>query len=100
MRISDWSSDVCSSDLRARDELTRFRGPSAESLAPLNTLTTERAVAKLNEIGREMLNGHQILAREPAIARVVAIDENDVQTTYYISQIGRASCRERGCQYV
>ena len=42
----------------ARAELARFKGPSAESLAPLNTLTTEKAVAKLsasvNERGREI----------------------------------------------
>ena len=84
---------------RARDELTRFRGPSAESLSPLNTLTTERAVAKLNEIGREMLNGHQILAREPAIARVVAIDENDVQTTYYISRFAPSGMANTGLRF-
>lgn len=70
----------------ARAELARFKGPSAESLAPLNTLTTEKAVAKLNEIGREMLNGHQILSREPAIARVIAADEADNLTTFYISR--------------
>lgn len=84
---------------RAREELARFRGPTAESLAPLNTLTTEKAVAKLNEIGREMLDGHQILAREPAIARVVAIDENDVQTTYYISRFAPSGLGSDGLKF-
>ena len=84
---------------KARDELSRFRSPSAESLAPLNTLATERAVAKLNEIGREILNGHQILAREPAIARVVAVDESDRRSTFYISRFAPAGLSETGLRF-
>lgn len=78
----------------AKAELARFKGPSAESLAPLNTLTTEKAVAKLNEIGREILNGHQILSREPAIARVIAADESDNITTFYISRFAPSGLRD------
>src|SRR3546814_7432218 len=32
MRISDWSSDVCSSDLVSRSIITKFIGPEARSL--------------------------------------------------------------------
>ena len=83
----------------ARAELARFKGPSAESLAPLNTLTTEKAVGKLNEIGREMLNGHQILAREPAIARVIAADEADKHTTFYISRFAPSGLLDAGVRF-
>lgn len=83
----------------AKTELARFKGPSAESLAPLNTLTTEKAVAKLNEIGREMLNGHQILSREPAIARVIAADESDKLTTFYISRFAPSGLLDAGVRF-
>src|SRR3546814_10357387 len=68
MRISDWSSDVCSSDLvggvgDAQEGLAHHR----EQRAPL--------------LGQAELAGH---ALEQRIAE----------------KIGRASCRERVCQYV
>src|SRR3546814_4459352 len=73
MRISDWSSDVCSSDLRLRT-----------------------AVAGLIERrGIELLDRNPILRQQrdlllPFRRHVDA--EGD--------EIGRASCRERVCQYV
>src|SRR3546814_3386788 len=81
MRISDWSSDVCSSDLllplifHARDRLRRDGGPAFQIL------------------GRDARQGraaHLIALRLPRLAR-------DPQ---HRRQIGRASCRERVCQYV
>src|SRR3546814_5010102 len=81
MRISDWSSDVCSSDLA---ELGRLR----------------REIQIFEEIGR------------PAIHEGVADEEQDVgdedrhqraiaqRIAGCVQQIGRASCRERVCQYV
>src|SRR3546814_8929513 len=66
MRISDWSSDVCSSDLAQPDigEEVPARGRDRRG-PPIRAL------------------GHEI-------GRVGAIHHN----------IGRASCRERVCQYV
>src|SRR3546814_18182843 len=40
MRISDWSSDVCSSDLGLRDDLLRRFGEFARSSAPTAAFTT------------------------------------------------------------
>src|SRR3546814_3310901 len=71
MRISDWSSDVCSSDLVWR--------AVAAIAAALDDLE-EKAVAVIRAVDLEIL------------ARGIAVVE-DVQ-------IGRASCRERVCQYV
>src|SRR3546814_9899966 len=69
MRISDWSSDVCSSDLRALGN-----HPELDA-----------------DPGRPRLAG-TCLAQSPRRHGVAAgqIDR----------QIGRASCRERVCQYV
>src|SRR3546814_3420627 len=69
MRISDWSSDVCSSDLfRARDA---------------GVALVERA----DRGGGEQKDAH---ARAIAAASAFIIAD----------EIGRASCRERVCQYV
>src|SRR3546814_3368688 len=88
MRISDWSSDVCSSDLLAvpvaGDEL------SARLYVP-----AEKAGALLVYFhgGGWVVGGlaaFDPLCRELAAGAGVAI----------ISEIGRASGRERVCQYV
>src|SRR3546814_12280876 len=93
MRISDWSSDVCSSDLRGAFEEAH--------LEPQPTLAQHVAV-----VGAE--DDHGVL-------RAAAARENVEQTADLVveigdvgeigapggtHQIGRASCRERGCQYV
>src|SRR3546814_6992555 len=83
MRISDWSSDVCSSDLSLllaaiRDELQEI---GEEDLA--NHVQT-RYLATFNPAAR---------ALEPRL-KVIAADRD------FYGEIGRASCRERVCQYV
>src|SRR3546814_9583681 len=69
MRISDWSSDVCSSDLVQRAE---------ELVALLAPLLVDR----------------HLLRQDQAVG--LAVDLEDLQA----EEIGRASCRERVCQYV
>src|SRR3546814_4452638 len=66
MRISDWSSDVCSSDLPA------LRG----DLVVGRVDRRELAVGEVDELLRHALRGQPV------------------------GKIGRASCRERVCQYV
>src|SRR3546814_6828967 len=70
MRISDWSSDVCSSDL------------AACCARPMRLGVLVRIVGD-QRIGRA----------QHAAAAAVVLFELDYQ-------IGRASCRERVCQYV
>src|SRR3546814_9231095 len=72
MRISDWSSDVCSSDLMA----VRANKQNGTGLA-----LVPRAV---NPLYRDV-----VAATTPA----QGIEQQFVE-------IGRASCRERVCQYV
>src|SRR3546814_7863075 len=107
MRISDWSSDVCSSDLELRrTDFAPFRlladmplamtahilFPAIDPNAPATTspLVVTDVIRKdigfdglllSDDLGMEALSGgYRDRAREV--------------------QIGRASCRERVCQYV
>src|SRR3546814_4188835 len=81
MRISDWSSDVCSSDL--------FCGARAEILA------------LQHETHRD------IPSPDPLDGFVHSCERHDIDDSRDAMlrrerehQIGRASCRERECQYV
>src|SRR3546814_3895606 len=79
MRISDWSSDVCSSDLRRS---VRGRGDRR----------TPRREAARSRHGDDAHPVHPAPAHRRAPARRnLPMIEN---------KIGRASCRERVCQYV
>src|SRR3546814_5097005 len=84
VRISDWSSDVCSSDLLGGD--TRDRGV-AEALEGDREQQGDIAPADLEGVQQR---GHVGAVDVCLLALVVAAAE----------EIGRASCRERGCQYV
>src|SRR3546814_9502137 len=68
MRISDWSSDVCSSDLEGTS------GPMDDVTSIFDRY--EEVRHRLPQVGLS------------------------AGTTEIASQIGRASCRERVCQYV
>src|SRR3546814_4678485 len=79
MRISDWSSDVCSSDLLRLDSPR----PRRRALQALRRGPEDR------ERGRGMSQPNLPPARDEGRQR----EHNP-------PEIGRASCRERVCQYV
>src|SRR3546814_7832034 len=80
MRISDWSSDVCSSDLRLGRARIGRRGYALRG--------GERREGEGDERGeREESFQH---------GRDIGVEAEAAQPR----QIGRASCRERVCQYV
>src|SRR3546814_17626505 len=86
MRISDWSSDVCSSDLSARTPSTSNgcaprHWPSATSPSSSTTYLGPRSPAATSPRA-----SNEPPARPPA--------------TPTIRPTGRGSCRERVCQYV
>src|SRR3546814_12881892 len=87
MRISDWSSDVCSSDLtdlysrRAREDVSALCDPWGR---PRRT-----AAGCGNRQGRDGGADRRCAALGAERSLVAAA-----------AQIGRASCRERVCQYV
>src|SRR3546814_18601282 len=93
MSISDWSSDVCSSDLEV-DEAIRAAMPRAG------------AIDRMEAILRYALRcaTYEILARIDVPATTVIDEYTGLVRAFFgpreIKQIGRASCRERGCQYV
>src|SRR3546814_2270836 len=87
MRISDWSSDVCSSDLKARQK-------ARERLARASCRDEQRMLAALRY--REHLG---LMPPDPPAARGKPVGERDGER-HGKDEIGRASCRERVCQYV
>src|SRR3546814_16810522 len=85
MRISDWSSDVCSSDLTPRSFMTVTSRRVDKCLAVVESQTTDI---------------HRSGSR--ARWRCATAHSSMCMTTPYPSrmQIGRASGRDRVCQYV
>src|SRR3546814_7788083 len=97
MRISDWSSDVCSSDLNGSamqfdtrtmnlalkiiDGVTAERGRSPFAALAQGIMPTSLPDLGYDEAVRVAELGSELLKRADA-------------------EIGRASCRERVCQYV
>ncbi|TQK04941.1 ATP-binding domain-containing protein [Herbaspirillum sp. SJZ107] len=68
----------------AKSELRDGRALGADSLASINTMASRAAIHKLDQINLENRESYQILAGEPAIARVVVLDEEGENRTYYI----------------
>src|SRR3546814_4269933 len=91
MRISDWSSDVCSSDLqRARNQ----KHPCA--LLGIKIANYDAIAA---EYGREILDRTIVVAASHVRRAATDIDlAARVGEREFALQIGRASCRERVCQ--
>src|SRR3546814_19021886 len=109
MRISDWSSDVCSSDLKNNDgegqafsmELgKRWAAGSKLSITPqvqltwsdigFDAFTDPHGALVSNDYGKH-LEGR---------AGISLDHRNSWQDSSGKSQIGRASCRESGCESV
>src|SRR3546814_4106095 len=85
MRISDWSSDVCSSDLFG--DKTQFITAALAARYDSFALTALGAAAGVTAVSiPAALLGDRLQAAVPL--RAIRIE------------IGRASCRERVCQYV
>src|SRR3546814_11300076 len=120
MRISDWSSDVCSSDLNGRLEIEAGAivtfsakhdlGSSLARGGDLFQETFERALGRKRPEARRHLIGiagleRARLAREElkeGRAPLIADDDDPLRRNAALprveQEIGRASCRERVCQ--
>src|SRR3546814_20773789 len=90
VRISDWSSDVCSSDL-AENVAAGGRDARVDRGRGARAGRGEEADARSRV--RRAEPGGAVAARAQALARRHAGDAAQ-------GEIGRASCRERVCQYV
>src|SRR3546814_11852940 len=97
MRISDWSSDVCSSDLAAGLLLSP---PFEAAASPQGgSETCWRPVAKgKSDVGGLMIVG-RIIGWFLLFCALVSLGW-DAVSSLSSGKIGRASCRERVCQYV
>src|SRR3546814_17834427 len=84
MRISDWSSDVCSSDLVGTADTFYLDGPAHRLQAVLDRLGAKSSFRFVP--GRTHFDLYA--EGEDKMALLKAIE------------IGRASCRERVCKYV
>src|SRR3546814_15568884 len=100
MRISDWSSDVCSSDLPVAVLVLAPRAAGAWRVAA-DAVRPGRdflfgEVARRRDLERRHARGHQSQRPCIDIAAVVLAGERIEMR----GEIGRASWRERVCQYV
>src|SRR3546814_16328604 len=104
MRISDWSSDVCSSDLLDKNpqstlKLGHARGAALVALARTGTEVGEYSakIVKKSIVGTGNAEKQQVQAMIGRLlpgAKITGADAADAL------EIGRASGRERVCQYV
>src|SRR3546814_9250255 len=90
MRISDWSSDVCSSDLEALDRCV------AIAVALMRHIATSGCLARAAVAEGDFADYSGCWPKE--IRQEIANLQSD--DTVSLGKIGRASCRERVCQYV
>src|SRR3546814_2613928 len=93
MRISDWSSDVCSSDLLLR--VGADARADDRQADPDHPRQTARRHAASDARGEAVAVGPQ--AQILSVRQAAPILP---RSAHGISKIGRASCRERVCQYV
>src|SRR3546814_12506319 len=122
MRISDWSSDVCSSDLLCQVVFHQIRGhfgPFEGVAYPDCGHFTEQYLSELIHRLRinfkcflQELNAHEILLREPHLQTGLGLridpdtyaDDPQItmcssQCQHCVCEIGRGSCRESVCTY-
>src|SRR3546814_14975048 len=108
MRISDGSSDVCSSDLkklseaRARQSSVVNRLESAENRYKLREMTNgdrvEDAFSRF-EILERRVDEAEGRADALGLGYKKSLDEEIAELPSADKEIGRATCRERVCQY-
>src|SRR3546814_19647413 len=99
MRISDWSSDVCSSDLSESGPLKGIIAYTDEPLVSID-LNHNASSSTVDSLETAVLEGK--------LVRVLSWYDHEwgfsnrmVDTATAIAkQIGIASCRERVCEYV
>src|SRR3546814_11512265 len=111
MRISDWSSDVCSSDLR----LAAFAAGQGVAIVATNdvlyhapqrrvlqdVLTCIRHGCSIDTAGYRLQANAERHVKSPAVmARLFARYPGAIARSIGIAEIGRASCRERVWPYL
>src|SRR3546814_19666720 len=109
MRISDWSSDVCSSDLEMQKQYVVTA--RAKGLSPLKTilkyplrLSLNHAIADIGMILPAMISGSALVAivmdlptNGPLLLRSLQSQDMYLAGAFLLfrAEMGRAACRER-----
>src|SRR3546814_9223698 len=108
MRISDWSSDVCSSDLIQADDGGASNNLSLVAIASISVTAADAQPPVLaanqmtiDEGGTAVLSAAELAATDPdSDEGGLLFTVGGVTGGQFALEIGRASCRERVCQYV
>src|SRR3546814_19693119 len=100
MRISDWSSDVCSSDLEHAGRVFRHRAQlgfdMVEILKLVLRLVEPRGIGlRSRKLGLELR-----VLDDPSLFEVDQQHLAGLAAPFADDEIGRASCRGMVCQYV
>src|SRR3546814_3789132 len=90
MRISDWSSDVCSSDLFWRKTMKTW-----EILVAIGVLVGAASAVAQSTTGHDM-SGY---AKDAMAMQEQMMAKMQMEPSDNPDKIGRESCRERVCQY-
>src|SRR3546814_16687685 len=118
MRISDWSSDVCSSDLEQSESNNQTTveqaGVNASSYVNQSGVATAANPNKV-DVSQKGNGAESFVAQTGAILNEVEVDQDGNSYSMVLQdggrneaavsqegddKIGRESCRERVCQYV
>src|SRR3546814_14871923 len=116
MRISDWSSDVCSSDLSC-DSCQKIRANNQREAGLLQSIPVEsvpfRSVSMdfITNLPKTKTGNESIFVVVDRFSKMAEfipmhgdLNAKEVAKLFidnvFKHQIGRASCRERVCQYV
>src|SRR3546814_19455638 len=112
MRISDWSSDVCSSDLLLRETVEQREAVlTGRQKARRNALEAANALATIRKehgaLTGSISAAHdalEVIKRQKSAAdAIIEVGKDIARKTREARgnvEIGRAQCRERVCQYV
>src|SRR3546814_8636572 len=104
MRISDWSSDVCSSDLLTKDAAISGRPHGIHINAIMPTAHTALLDNHPDKDFRRWIEINFPAGLVAATSAFLTSRECSVTGEIFSTggglEIGRASCRERVCQYV
>src|SRR3546814_16457870 len=105
MRISDWSSDVCSSDLVDRTGGTQsgifskaVPGDEIGLVRKPDTAVLLEHPERRDRVGHD--RGLRILGQRQVVGRPFAHQPEQILAERLLDQSGRASGRARVCQYV
>src|SRR3546814_11516557 len=104
MRISDWSSDVCSSDLRFADRVVITRTAVVAFIGGPGALAAAIGAAQLARAAVvPIVASIWLLAAGFSSATMFLVLNRGIAARGIFGrvavQIGRAACRDRGCQY-